>query len=211
MKIENKEIILFDFDGTIANSLDYTIKQIHEFSQKQKINLTQEEIKFLIRNKPLKEIFKTFKINKIKLFFTLILIKKNIKKNINKIKPFPHVEETLKYLKNNEYKLGIITSNDKKIVIKFLKNNNLENFFEHFIFKATIFSKEKAINKYLKKYNLKKELSIYIGDEVRDLKSCEKININCIGVTYGFNSKKLLKKEKNLLLIDSFKEIKEIF
>jgi phosphoglycolate phosphatase len=45
----------------------------------------------------------------------------------------------------------------------------------------------------LKDLNLELHSSIYVGDELRDLKACQKIGMNIILVSWGWNNLDLLK------------------
>lgn len=199
--------IIFDFDGTIADTLDLATDKIENLSNKFHKELTKEKIKKLILEKPLKELLKEYHINKIELFFLLIEIKREIKKIIHEAKPFPNVEETLKELKKKNFKLGILSSNSKKNLEIFLNKYKLEKYFDFIETKNSLFKKDKAISKIIKKYNLNKSETIYVGDEIRDIEACKKINLEIITACYGFNSLKLLQTKKPKIIINNFKEI----
>ena len=190
----NPKIILFDFDGTLADSFEISMEIVHKVSKKHKLNLSRDEIYEISKSIPIKNLLKKFKINKIKLLLFYLEIKKELKKVLLQIKPFKDVEETLIELKNRNYELGIVSSSSKRNIKKFLKKYNLEKYFKFIISKKSLTGKYKVFNSILKKEKLEKNELIYIGDEVRDLESANKSQIDCIILTKGFNSFNLIKK-----------------
>ena len=101
--------------------------------------------------------------------------------------------------------MGIISSNSKKNINTFLKNENIDTM--DFIISSPLFSKEIKINKLKKKLRLKDEDILYVGDEVRDIVSAKKSNIDIASVTYGYNTKEYLSSEEPTYFIDNLKEL----
>ncbi len=200
--------IIFDFDGTIVNSFDSTIKSLKYISSKTKYKLSEDEIKSYLLYKDLKEIIKEFRVNIVQIPFILWKIRSDFKKNIKSIEIYPEIKEVIEEL-NSKYKLILLTSNNKKNVEYILKKENL-NFFKEKYFKASLSNKSKFLSRILKKNKLSKEEVIYIGDEVRDFNACKKVNIKIISVSWGFNSKKLLQKNNPNYIVNSPKEILNI-
>ena len=62
----------------------------------------------------------------------------------------------------------------------------------------------------MKKYNIKPNEILYVRDEVRDIVACQRIGVDIVAVTYGFNSKELLKKYEPTYLVDSLDDINYI-
>lgn len=208
--IKNK-VLIFDFDGTICDSLDAVVSILKENLKftKYKDKFDLDEIKYMILNYNLKDILKNFKINNFVLFFILIKLRFDFNKKVKDLLPFENVFETLKILKKNNNRLFILTSNNSKNVLSFLEKNNL-NFFENLYFKSSLFKKDKYLLKIIKENNLFLENVFYIGDELRDFISCQKINLNCICCSFGFNSFKLLKKHNCKIIISNFKDLQDL-
>ena len=115
------------------------------------------------------------------------------------------LKETLKILKSKLSYMGIISSNSKKNINTFLKNEKIDTM--DFIISSPLFSKEIKINKLKKKLKLKDEDILYVGDEVRDIVSAKKANIDIASVTYGYNTKEYLSSENPTYFIDDLKEL----
>lgn len=202
-KIKN---LIFDFDGTIANTLDYCVNQIHYFTEKKKLNLTKKQIKYLIQTKGFKQLIKKYKLNFITTLFMIYKLRQNLKKEIHNVKQYPEIIPEIKKLKKKGFTIGLLTANKEFNVKPFLVEHDL-NIFEHYKYKTNPLDKASEIRKYLKKHNLKSNETLYIGDELTDIEACKKAGLKILCVTYGFNNKKLLLTAEPEFIVDSPKEI----
>lgn len=184
--------IIFDLDGTIVDSLKVGLECANELAQKY--NYEPIVLNPIIRDLSAKEfIISHLKLSKIKLLLWGREVKRlQSKKNADVI-IFPQMYEVLSELKNN-FTLGILTSNNTQNTMNVLKNNKIDNFFSFIYTNSSVFGKWRTIKKLLKTEYLSKEEVIYVGDEIRDIDSCNKINIPIISVTWGANSEKVLKQ-----------------
>ena len=88
--------------------------------------------------------------------------------------------------------MGILTSNSSQNVKEFLKNHQLDVFdFTHSVSK--FWGKSSGLKRLIRKYKLKPDHLLYIGDEIRDLEAAKKAGIRFAAVTWGYNSSKALK------------------
>ncbi len=204
----SKKTIIFDFDGTIADTLPFTYEILKELAKKYKIvDLTPEEFNRYRSKSPI-EAIKDYKIPLYKLPFLLREGQQMLEKNISKIGFIAGMKETLKELKNRGYRLGVLSSNSKENIERFLKNHNLR-IFDFIHSESNIFGKDKSLKNILKSNNLNKNEVIYVGDEVRDIVACEKVGVDVIAVTWGFNSPQILRKYHPRYLINTPSEILE--
>ena len=110
---------------------------------------------------------------------------------------------------NEDYKLGIVSSNSEENIRIVLRRYKIENLFEFVYSSSSIFGKHLVLKRMCKKYKINPNSIIYIGDEDRDIIAAKKAKIKIIAVTWGFNSEKLLKEEKPDYLVNAPKEILE--
>ncbi len=193
----DKKVAIFDFDGTIANTIpkDAEIANLfNKFTNEFGIDkqMTEKEVKRL-RGLSLKEVVKSLHIRFYRLPFILRKVQKFLHPDLLKSDPIEGMTDVIKKLKEEEYILGIVTSSKKALVENFLKRHGINGF--DFIQSGTsLFGKHRIINKLLKKYGFSQEETIYIGDEIRDIEATKKSEVPIISVTWGFNSKEGLKK-----------------
>ncbi len=200
---------IFDFDGTIVDTFDSTITILHSISKYTSHNISKEYIKKEIRTKHIKEIIKDFNINSAQMLLIMWRIRSELKKEREDINSITSMKEVLNELHKKGYNLILVTSNIESTVSHFLDKENICVFSEIY-YKSGLFNKNKIINKIIKKNNLNKKDVYYVGDEIRDILCAKKSNINSVSVTWGFNSKELLKEENPDYIIDSPQKLLEI-
>ena len=201
------KVIIFDFDGTIADTLDALVSITNrlavEFGYKP---ITQEELA-LFKTLNSRQIIKHSGISIFQLPFLVRKVKAELNKEIRTLSFIPGIKEVLIELKNQGNSLGIITSNSKENVITFLSEKNLQYLFD-FIYSGTkLFGKSKVINKFLKQENIKPEAVIYVGDEIRDIEAARRSEIKVIAVSWGFNSEQVLAEQNPDYLIQNPAEL----
>ena len=190
--------IIFDFDGTIADTLPFSFKKFLEIAHLLKIDdLTDKEIIKEIRSKSYQELLKgSFKRAWLKIPFVINIVKSmqvELEKEMSNIKFFPGIKKILFDLKKNGYKLAIISSNRIENIDKFIKHNDLDIFdFVHG--KTDLFGKAGYLGKFLDDFDLDSSEVIYVGDEIRDVEACKKAGIKIIGVSWGLHTVEALKK-----------------
>lgn len=200
--------LLFDFDGTIADTMKKVIEIYNQLALKNNFKRVDEyNLSELRNNKPL-EILRKLHIPLRRLPFVANKIRKKIKSSLGEIPAFKNISDVLERLKQMKYKVGIISTNNIKNIELFLKYNNLYYF--DFIFSCkAIFGKHRIIAKAIKQNNLSKDEIIYIGDEIRDIVACRKIGIKIISVCWGYNDKDSLVKENAGFIVENPIEILE--
>ncbi|MER3493764.1 MAG: carotenoid oxygenase [Mastigocladus sp. ERB_26_2] len=205
-----QKVIIFDFDGTIADTVDALVSIANRLAKEfGYVQITPEELA-LLRNLTSREIINYSGISIFRIPFLVKKVKGELKSKIPELKPIPGMKETLIDLKNAGHRLGIITSNSKDNVTEFLRINELDNLFEFIYSGITIFGKTTIINNLLKQKQLKPEEVIYVGDETRDIEASKKANIKVVAVTWGFNSPEVLAKQNPNYLIHHPSELLDV-
>lgn len=200
------KVLIFDFDGTIADSFDNFLEIVETLSDKYnfpKIPLAEIEKS---RSLDAKTLLKQLKIPLYKIPFLARDMKRMQKEKIAQFHVFKGLSEVLSELKSKGYYMGIITSNGEENVKLFLKNNNIE-VFDEIVGDAGMFGKDKLIRTFLKNNTFSKSDALYIGDEIRDIHACKKAGVKIAAVTWGFNSKEGLAKAHPDFLIDKPEEL----
>jgi phosphoglycolate phosphatase len=200
--------LIFDFDGTIADSYPLIWEIVDELLVANKLAKLTAKARKDIQNQGPREIIQKYHLPLIKLPFLLAKGKKMMNEKIKNISPIAGIGPMLKKLQQRGVKLGIVSSNSSASIQFFLKNNQLE-FFD-FIKTSSLFGKGNVLKKTLHQYKLDLNNTIYIGDEVRDIEVCQNIGLKIISVTWGFNTKSKLKTQKPDYLIDKPEEILKI-
>jgi len=181
--------IIFDFDGTIADSIDLALniynKIAHEYNCK---SVSVEDRKTLDLRKS-KELLKEYGITGVKLVMLLLRIRKELGKCIAELKPIKDIKTSLLEIEKSGLKLGVLTSNSKRNAGMFFKNNGLAGKFEFIYSGKSLFGKDKVMMQLFEREKIAKEEVIYVGDEIRDIEASRKAGIKVIAVCWGLTNK----------------------
>ena len=184
--------IIFDFDGTVADSIDLALKVGNEIAKKHNFNqLTMDGFREM-NNYPIKERSKKMGIPLYRLPALSVEFLFRYRQLIHSLKVFDGIKDVIMELSKEGYYLSIVSSNSVENIKFFLKNNQLE-VFNNIISSNNLFGKNQSISKYMRKYKISPDELIYIGDELRDIEACKKTSVKIISVVWGFDSLELLK------------------
>ena len=177
--------IIFDFDGTLVDSVIVQNKILNKLAAKHHFNnISPEDFKSR-DNLTLRK--------KLCMLSLVVRIQSEFKafyhENIPAIKPFDGLLDTLSLLHENGYKIAIISSNAAENVSRFLELSNIM-YDISVISSKGLFGKHKAFAEFVKQHHCKVEDILYIGDEIRDVKACNKSGIDIAFVKWGFDANK---------------------
>jgi phosphoglycolate phosphatase-like HAD superfamily hydrolase len=187
-----KPAIIFDFDGTIADSM-WVILSIGE--ELLDVQVTPEQIEE-IRGLSAGQIIKHFRIPLIKVPKLLTHGRHIMKDRLHEVNVFDGMPALLDELHTGGYKLHIMSSNSAANVRTFLREHGLAEYFSSINGSVGLLTKAPALKKLIRKHDLSKDHVVYIGDEARDVEGAKKAHIPIISVGWGYNSPALLKSLK---------------
>lgn len=183
--------VVFDFDGTIADSFA-TLLGVFEEITARKQKFTPEEVETL-RGQQLKGILKYLQIKKWQIPRLLLKGKRAMALKISDIEPFKELPQVLKKLHGDGYQMFILSTNSSSNISKFLKANGMDSYFKQIYGDIGLRSKASALKKLMKKEHIPTNQCVYIGDEVRDIEASKKAGVFHIAVGWGFNHPEILK------------------
>ena len=210
--MKDKKYIIFDFDGTIADTIPvmFTIigELAKEFGYAKKI--TPEDFEWA-REHELKDIPQQFGIPFFKIPYLLLKGRDLLNKQMFSVPACKGALEMLQTLKKKGYTLAILSSNRRDSIQEFILKNNLTNLFDFVHSELNIWGKDKALLSLMKQYKMPIAETVYVGDEMRDVEACKKINLEIISVGWGLNSIAALKKFGALHVVANTKEFVKLF
>jgi len=184
--------IIFDLDGTIADSFHIGIEAANELAKKYNYQLIQDSP--VIRDLSFKEFLVShLKLGRIRLILWAREVRRIVDQKNDEVKIFPGIKDMLDEL-SKDYRLGILTSNSTNNVLKVLEKNGLGHLFSFMYTNCPAFGKSKHLKKLIRRECYSKREVVYVGDEIRDVDSCIKAGVPIIAVTWGANSERILKE-----------------
>ena len=204
------KVIIFDFDGTIADTLDTIVGIANRLATQFGYKQTNPDEVAQLQSLSSQKIIKLTGIPLIKLPFLIRRVRAELNQEISNVTAFPGMKATLIELKKRDVKLGIISSNSKANIITFLEINGLNNIFDFIYTGVKLFGKSKVINRLLKQENIEQKMAIYVGDETRDIEAAVSSQVKAIAVGWGFNSPEVLAAQNPDFLVHHPQELIEI-
>ena len=199
--------IIFDFDGTIADTFPFVYDIINNLASKYGIKkLSRNELEDL-RTMSMKDIVEKYNLNRLKLLRIMADAHKAIAEKVPETKIFEGVPKVLNSLKAQGYRIAIISSNSRQNIMSILIRNDID-IFDVVDTSMSLFGKGKKLIKIMNKGNFNKDNTLYIGDEVRDIEAAHNANIKIISVGWGYNTSKIL-KENNSIVVSSPEKLLE--
>jgi HAD superfamily hydrolase (TIGR01509 family) len=203
------KVIIFDFDGTLADTIDILLSITNRLSAEFGFKSATKEELAQLSNLNSWQILQYSGISIFKFPLLIRRLKAELQSEVPNIQLFPGIKEVLLELKQRGFQLGIITSNSRENVLAALEKNGLQDTFT-FIYSGSTFGKHKVINKWLTIENIHTEKVVYVGDEIRDIDAAKKTGIKVIAVGWGFNSPQALAAQNPNFLIERPQELIEI-
>lgn len=204
-------LILFDFDGVLADTLDDLLKFSQEICDELDVqhHVVREDISTLeamsFANlgrrvevpEPLVEEF----------------VRRSLEKVANKKTPprlFPGLAQVVREL-STRHILGIVTTNSSQNVNAFLKEHALADCFRAIYGVDQPGTKAEKISHARDQFTAADEAVFMIGDAASDIRSAIEASAKSIGVSWGHQSVEMLIRAKADYIVNSPRELLDIF
>lgn len=210
-KSKDKKLIIFDFDGVLADSFDTFYPLMRDVMKHVDLSLTKEQYSnFFIDN--VHQSIKNFIGNNEKYIVAMKFRNSNYNKyyydKYHGAKLFPGAIKLLRKVER-DYVLTIASSGKQNNIKKLLEENDIKNLFG-MILASTATSKEGMIDQILNKFNAERKETTMVSDTVGDIKIAKKLGLKTIATTWGFQTIKTLTKSKPSSLVRNFDELSHL-
>jgi len=180
-------MILFDFDGTVADTLFVAHGILNDMAREFGFRELPPEQLTLARGMGTKQFIRHLGIS---MWRVPTVAKRGLAllhERIHLVDPIAGMPEVLSELRARGHRLGILTSNSEANVTAFLDRHELP----HFDFVRTsskLFGKGREMARLLRLEGLASRDVLYVGDETRDIEAARETGLRMAAVTWGYNS-----------------------
>ena len=210
------DLIIFDMDGTILNTLEDLKNSLNYVLQQAGYQTrTLEEVRTFVGNGIRKTIERALQSDieeeKIDELFSLFMDYYAIH-NTDNTKPYNGVIDLLKELKHLGYKTAVV-SNKQDSAVKSLCKKFFTGLFDVEIGEKENIAKKPdpdEVNEVLKILNIDRTKSIYIGDSEVDIQTAQNSKMKSIIVDWGFRDRKFLYEHGAEVIVSNPSEILDI-
>lgn len=196
------ETLLFDFDGTLADTFAAGLEILNLLSQEfgfRKVGANEAQ---RIREMSVTQVLDFLGVRKIQLPRIARRGSEELRRRIHEIQPFPGMVETMETLHRRGYRLAIVTSNTEDNVLAFLKNHGLE-IFENIRCSSKLLGKARVIRSVLRQMGSARSRVLFIGDEIRDVDACRRAGVRIAAVGWGYSGLSALTALNPDVLLDA--------
>ncbi|MDP0491342.1 MAG: HAD hydrolase-like protein, partial [Verrucomicrobiota bacterium JB023] len=181
--------LIFDFDGTIANTLHAAVDVYNDLADAHSLRkVTHEELPTL-QDYELKELLRHLGISKLRVPSLLARGRRALRKDITRLPVVDGLMDILPRLREQSSCFGILTSNSTENVEAFLEAKGLRDLFTFISSTSKLSGKHKHLRAIEKTFSLERSKMLYVGDETRDIRASHKAGIHVAAATWGFNSR----------------------
>ena len=129
------------------------------------------------------------------------------------IVPFPGTKETLQYLHDKGYQLGIATSRSRRTLVYLLDQMGIAQYFTHMTSVESTPNHKPAPDLaliLLDLFGVKGDETLVVGDTIYDMQMAKNAECHTCGVTFGNHSRDQLLSESPDYIVDSFPALMDI-
>lgn len=201
--------IIFDLDGTLANTFPGIFNSYKYACEKMDLTLPCETVVGEAIGAPLLEVFeKRFLLGHDKAVLAIDCYREYYAaKGIYEVKAYDNMHKTLKELKMSGYKLAVATLKKESFAVEILKILGLYEYFDVIVGMndGDSLTKSQMLEKVLHSLSCDKHASLLVGDSSYDATGAVEAEIDFVGVTYGFGftNKEDVQRYKNVAIIDN--------
>lgn len=223
MNFKDKELIIFDFDGTLINSVpDLTLAINTMLKHFQLPEVPVEEVAPFIGNGARTLVKRALKHSMIDVEITdeffeeafAFYLKSYGEVPCKDTYLYPGVVETLEYLDEKGYKMVICTNKPYAFIEPILDQLNIKQFFKIWIGEDSLLETKPNAAPLLHLANEMKittEKCIMVGDSKNDILAAQNAKIDSIGLTYGYNYNEHIVDYNPTIVANDFAQLQNIF
>ncbi len=223
VNFKDKKLIIFDFDGTLINSVpDLTLSINNMLKHYRLTPLTVNEVTPFIGNGAKMLVKRSIDLSAEKQETTKIDFNEAFKFYYESYSQnccintylYTGVTDTLQYLKNKEYKLAICTNKPLIFIEPILIKLDIQKYFDYWIGEDSLPDKKPSPAPLLhiaNKMNIDISKCLMVGDSRNDIYAAHNAKMDSVGVSYGYNYNEHIADYNPTLIIDSFSELQEYF
>jgi phosphoglycolate phosphatase len=198
--------LIFDFDGTLVDSLEPTLLAYNRLAPRFNVKPIERADLPRLRTLGARAAMREHRVSFWKLPWLVRSMRKALHAQVDALQAIEGIPEALRALAARGDRLCILSSNSNENIERFLSRAELR-VFEHVVGGSSLFGKARALTRLLRALELERASALYVGDELRDVEAAHAVGIGSIAVTWGYAARDTLAAAQPTHLVDRPSEL----
>ena len=204
----NYSLAIFDFDGTLADSLPWFFASLDETADHFGLARIDQSRMGELRELSSRDALKAIGVPMLKLPAISIYIRDRFAEHMADIKLFDGATAMLATLHEAGVKLAMVSSNAEANVRHVLAEGG--DLIDHYACGSSLWGKADKFRSVLKSLRQSPARTIGVGDEIRDVDAARKAGLSAGSITFGYNSRQALLSASPDHLFDSYEGLVKV-
>lgn len=187
------DLVIFDFDGTLADSEPWFRRTLHKLATKFGFREVDEAEYERLRGEDSRAILQTVGVPIWKIPRIARYVQRQVARDASQIPLFEGVDALLERLTANGVRIAMVSSNSRANVRRILGETTSARF-EFFACGAGAFGKAAKFKRVVKKAKADPARTLAVGDEERDVKAARESGIAAGSVAWGYAAASILRE-----------------
>lgn len=197
------KVIIFDFDGTLADSLNIMIESYNQAAKIYGCRMISGADLQQIRRMHLRDVLAYLEVPYLKLPFIIFSMQSYYKKQAQTLDLFEDVPAMLCRLMVAGHRLFILSTSAPDAIRLVLQEHNIDFFQGIYSCGHHMFAKGVVLKKILASHGFEPQEVYYVGDEIRDVEAARQVGMHSVAVSWGYNAHDKLKEQKPDVMIEN--------
>ena len=203
--ISRYELVIFDFDGTLADSAAWMMRAVNPMARRYGFKTVSDEEIEMLRGRSTREVIRYLGVSPWKLPLIARAGKKLMAADAHTIPLFPETARMLRTLHDSGVKIAVVSSNSEAVIRRVL-GTELGDLISLYACGASLFGKARKFKQVTSK-GVSRDKVICIGDETRDIEAARAVGLDCGAVGWGYAKPAILAQHGPTVSFASMSEI----
>ena len=200
---------IFDFDGTLADSMPHVVPLYNSIAERFGVPQVSAEDVARLRSMSPTQALDAFGIPLWKVPSIMTAVRQGLRSRMDRLEPFDGIRDALAALRRSGANCLLLTSNSRENVEAFLTRHGLD-VFARLSCGTSLFGKGPRLRRLLRESALRVENVAYVGDETRDVEAAKSVGMRSIAVTWGYAARESLLRAAPDLVVDHPRELERL-
>lgn len=182
--MNSKSVVIFDFDGTLADSF---MVAIHVFCEATRRELMPHEDISRLRGMGARQLLRELRIPLWRVPLLAWRVRRMMHRQLERIDLVPGIADAVRKL-SKKYRLFVVSSNSPENIRYVLGRFGIVDCFDDIYGNAQPLRKQRTLRRLLRDKSLQPDSVWYIGDATGDVEAAHHVGAKSIAVSWGYNN-----------------------